>query len=106
MIAELRAAGWVVILRVLKTNREHKDRFGLIDSILAEGGTRLPRVRFNQNTCKALIISMQSSPVIGDMKNDKSSEGSASVQQENSTRLSDCLQKSCGVQFPWIDGRT
>lgn len=90
VFAELRAAGWKVTARVLKTNPEHKDRFALIDRILAEGSTILPRLRINLNTCKALIISMQNSPIVGDMKKDKSSEGT-SLQQEYATHLSDCL---------------
>lgn len=90
VVAELRAAGWKVYLRVLKSNPEHKARFALIDRILAEGGTVLPRLRINMNTCKALIISMQNSPIVGDMKKDKSSEGT-SLQQEYATHLSDCL---------------
>ena len=90
VFAELRAAGWKVIPRVLKSNPEHKDRFALIDRILAEGGTVFPRLRINQNTCKALIISMQNSPISSNMKKDKSSEGT-SIQQEYATHLSDCL---------------
>lgn len=91
VFAELRAAGWKVTQRVLKTNPEHKDRFALIDRILAEGSSILPRLRINQNTCKALIISMQNSPITDNMKKDKSSEGTASIQQEYATHLSDCL---------------
>ncbi|MCE6987475.1 terminase large subunit domain-containing protein [Dyadobacter sp. CY323] len=90
VVAELRTRGWKVTLRVLKTNPEHRDRFALIDRILAEGSTQLPRVRINQNTCKALMISIQNSPVTSDMKKDKSSEGT-SIQQEYATHLSDCF---------------
>lgn len=117
VFAELRAAGWKVIARVLKTNPEHKDRFALIDRILAEGSTNLPRLRINQNTCKALIISMQNSPIGSNMKKDKSSEGT-SLQQEYATHLSDCLDyilyykyssskaKSSGSgEIRWIGGR-
>ena len=116
VVAELRAAKWKVTLRVLKSNPEHKDRFALIDRILAEGSTVLPRLRINQNTCKALIISMQNSPIVGDMKKDKSSEGT-SLQQEFATHLSDCLDyiiyykyssskpKSSGAnRIRWIGG--
>ena len=117
VFAELRAAGWKVIARVLKTNPEHKDRFALIDRILAEGSTNLPRLRINQNTCKALIISMQNSPIGSNMKKDKSSEGT-SLQQEYATHLSDCLDyilyykyssskpKSSGSgEIRWLSGR-
>ena len=116
VFAELRRLGWKVIPRVLKSNPEHKDRFALIDRILAEGGTTLPRLRINQNTCKALIISMQNSPIIGNMQKDKSSEGT-SLQQEYATHLSDCLDyilyykysstkaKSSGIhRIRWVGG--
>ena len=116
VFAELRAAKWKVIPRVLKANPEHRDRFALIDRILAEGSTILPRLRVNQNTCKALIISMQNSPIVGDMKKDKSSEGT-SLQQEYATHLSDCLdyilyykyssdkpKTSSGSRMRWIGG--
>lgn len=89
--AELRRLGWKVYMRVLKANPEHKDRFALIERILAEGSSTLPRVRINQNTCKALIISMQNSPVLAEYKKDKSSEGKTSIQQEYATHLSDCF---------------
>lgn len=88
--AELRRLGWRPIMRVLKANPEHRDRFALIDRILAEGSPNLPRVRINQNTCKALIISIQNSPVLAEYKKDKSSEGT-SLQQEYATHLSDCF---------------
>ena len=116
VVAELRAAKWKVTLRVLKSNPEHKDRFALIDRILAEGSDRLPRLRINQNTCKALIISMQNSPIVGDMKKDKSNEGT-SLQQEYATHLSDCLdyiiyykyssgkkKSSSGTKMHWLGG--
>lgn len=90
--AVFRAAGWRVVLRVLKQNPEHIDRFSLIDRLLTEGTANLPRLRINANTCKALIISIQNSPITDDMKKDKSSESAtSSIQQEYSTHLSDCL---------------
>ncbi len=117
VVAELRSRGWKVTLRVLKTNPEHRDRFALIDQILAESTTNLPRLRINRNTCKALIISMQNSPMIGDMKKDKASEGT-SLPQEFATHLSDCLDyilyykysstirkpKSSGTKMRWLGG--
>lgn len=90
VVDELRGLGWKVKLRVLKFNPQHKDRFSLIDRILAESTTNLPRVRLNQNTCKALIISIQNSPIRSDMKKNKSAEGT-SMQQEYATHLSDCF---------------
>ncbi len=90
VVDELKAAGWKVKLRVLKFNPQHKDRFSLIDRILSESTTNLPRIRINQNTCKALIISIQNSPIQSNMKKNKSAEGT-SMQQEYATHLSDCF---------------
>lgn len=88
--AELRRLGWRVYMRVLKANPEHRHRFALIDAILAEGTAKYPRIRINQNTCKALIISIQNTPVLAEYKKDKSSEGT-STPQEYATHLSDCF---------------
>ena len=89
--AVFKDAGWKVKKRVLKFNPAHKDRFGLIDSLLTEGDSRLDKLRINMNTCKALIISIQNSPILADFKKDKGSEGTVSIQQEYATHLSDCL---------------
>lgn len=120
VVAELRAAGWKVYLRILKTNPEHITRFTLIDRIMAEGSTNLPRLRINQNTCKALIISIQNTPIGPNMKKIKASEGT-SLQQEYATHLSDCLDyilyykyskhstraksSGSGGEIRWIGGR-
>lgn len=85
-----RNAGWKVVLRVIKFNPAHEVKFALIDKILAESDTRYPAVRINQNTCKALIISIQNSPILPNFIKDKSSERT-SIQQEYATHLSDCL---------------
>ncbi|WP_342086079.1 terminase large subunit domain-containing protein [Dyadobacter sp. OTU695] len=90
VVAELRRLGWRVYLRVLKANPEHKDRYVLIDAILAEGSPHYPKVRINLNYCKALIISIQNTPITNEFKKDKSSEGT-STPQEYATHLSDCL---------------
>jgi hypothetical protein len=90
VVAELRRLGWRVTLRVLKANPEHRDRFALIDRIMAEGSPNLPRLRINLNYCKALIISIQNTPITNEFKKDKSSEGT-STPQEYATHLSDCL---------------
>lgn len=88
---ELKEAGWKVKRRVLKFNPAHKERFSLIDRLLTEGSSQLDRLRINMNTCKALIISIQNSPMKEDFTKDKSSEGTTSIQQEYATHLSDCL---------------
>lgn len=75
----------------MKTNPEHVDKFNLIDKVLLETDDRFPRVRINQNTCKALIISIQNSPIKEGFAKDKRSEKSTSIAQEYATHLSDCF---------------
>ncbi|MFC5412904.1 hypothetical protein ACFPMF_26505 [Larkinella bovis] len=67
----LKRAGWKVYDRILKTNPEHVDKFNLIDKLLIELDERFPRIRINQNTCKALIISIQNSPILPTFAKDR-----------------------------------
>ncbi|WP_080239046.1 hypothetical protein [Spirosoma rigui] len=85
-----RDAKWKVFDRVIKFNPDHVDKFNLIDKILLENTDQYPRVRINQNTCKALIISIQNSPIEPGFEKDKGSEES-SIAQEFATHLSDCF---------------
>ncbi|MGV3560772.1 hypothetical protein [Larkinella arboricola] len=89
--AVFQQAGWKVYDRIMKTNPEHVDKFTLIDKLLLESDDRFPRVRINQNTCKALIISIQNSPIKEGFAKDKRSEKSTSIAQEYATHLSDCF---------------
>ena len=95
---EFRTAGWRVVSRVIKFNPEHQVKYALVDKILAESDARYPAIRVNQNTCKALIISIQNSPILPNFKKDKSSE-STSMQQEYATHLSDCLDYLLYVKY-------
>ncbi|GAB3911529.1 hypothetical protein GCM10028803_53200 [Larkinella knui] len=88
--AVFRLAGWKVFDRILKTNPEHVDKFNLIDKLLLETDDRFPRLRINQHTCKALIISMQNSPILPTFAKDKRSERTT-INQEYATHLSDCF---------------
>ncbi|UHG93340.1 hypothetical protein [Spirosoma oryzicola] len=85
-----KAKGWKVIDKVIRFNPDHIDKFNLIDKILIESSDQYPRVRINQNTCKALIISIQNSPIKTGFEKDKSSEES-SIDQAYATHLSDCF---------------
>lgn len=83
-------AGWKIYTRLLDFNPDHTEKYNLIDKILLESDERYPKIRINQNTCKALIISIQNSPILPDFKKNKSSE-STGRNQEYATHLSDCF---------------
>ncbi|MGA0558290.1 terminase large subunit domain-containing protein [Larkinella sp. VNQ87] len=71
-------AGWKVRRDYHRfTYPSHKDKYILINHLLEEGSDRTPRLRFNQNHNKALIIGMQLAPVTGEFKKDKRSEQTA-----------------------------
>ncbi|RCR69417.1 hypothetical protein [Larkinella punicea] len=74
--------GWKVRREYLRfTYPSHKDKYILINYLLEEASDRTPKIRFNQNHNKALIIATQMAPVEGDFKKDKSSEQSAKIRE-------------------------
>jgi hypothetical protein len=60
--------GWKVIKHYLKQapNPKHKDKYILTNYLLEEQSERTPKLRFNQNTNKALIIAMGRTPIMTD----------------------------------------
>jgi hypothetical protein len=83
----------------------HQVKHYAINEILSENNPKLPLVRINQNTCKDLIISMQSAPITQDFKKDKSSERDASVPAEHATHLSDCFDNYIFPKYAHLFGR-
>lgn len=67
-------------------------RHRVINSLLAEDNVRLPKIRINQQYCKALIISLQNAPIDGTtFEKVKSSEKNKNLPQEFATHLSDAF---------------
>ena len=76
--------GWRVFRRELTHYPTHQEKYTLINLLLDEGNPRAPKLRFNQNTNKVLVINIQQTPVSTDKtfkkakpstaKKDKSSE--------------------------------
>jgi len=83
-------AGWKVKLMELGLDPDHRLKHLVINEILGETNPRLPIVRLNQNTCKYVIISIESTPILPDWKKDKRNE-SQLIAQERATHLSDCF---------------
>jgi hypothetical protein len=86
----LAARGWTSLLMVQGLDPDHRLKHIAINELLAENNPRLPVMRFNRNTCKFLMISIQQSPILPDWRKDKRSE-SSSIEQERATHLSDCF---------------
>ncbi|MDJ1468163.1 hypothetical protein [Xanthocytophaga flava] len=85
---KLRKHGWSWTMNVINSYPSHQLKHRVLNAILAETNTRLPRVRINQNTCKFLILSIQNSPIKTDWKKDKKDE-SRPIDQERATHFSD-----------------
>jgi hypothetical protein len=87
---ELKKHGWTVRMLASKKYPRHQAKYAVIDSLLSEKNTRMPKIRFDIEQCKYLIISMQNSGMNPDFTKDKRSERNL-VDQRRATHLSDCL---------------
>ncbi|RDC63279.1 hypothetical protein [Adhaeribacter pallidiroseus] len=86
----LRANGWEPTLMVEGLDPDHRLKHILINELLAETNSRLPKIRLHQDKCKFLAISIQNSPILPDWKKCKKSEGLL-MEQERATHLADCF---------------
>lgn len=105
---QFRDAGFITELMVKdRLDPFHAMKHHVINSLLAEKESILPKIRVNQNKCKALITSIQSAPVMGDFKKDKSSERDTKLPQEKATHLSDAFDNWIYPKYHHlIEGRT
>lgn len=72
--------GWTVLRRELKRYPRHKHKYTLVNTILEEGSTKLPKLRINQITNKVLIITIQTTGIDSTTyQKDKSSEKKAKL---------------------------
>lgn len=69
----------------------HEDRYNFINDLLTEEDIRKARLRINQETCKAVIIAIQSTRVKPDGKKDKSDEKKRDFQQEHAPHFTDTI---------------
>lgn len=89
---QLKEAKFVTRLMVKdRLDPYHALKHTVINTLLAEADTKLPRIRLNKNKCKATILSIQSAPITADFKKDKKAESNPSLPQEKATHLSDCF---------------
>ncbi|GAB2954811.1 hypothetical protein GCM10027048_20440 [Hymenobacter coalescens] len=82
--------GWAPQLMVHGLDPDHRLKHLMINAMLAERNSRLPRVRMDREKCKYLIVSISQSPMTPDFKKDKRSEANL-VDQRLATHFSDCF---------------
>jgi len=69
----------------------HSVRYELINECLEESNPLLPKLRFNQDTCKAVIVSMQNAEVNEKFQKSKADEKNKSFNQVYATHFSDTV---------------
>ena len=89
---KLRLAGWEVFDEVQSSYPPMTVRYKVINILLAETNSRLPRIRMNEIECKDLIMSLENTATIKDtFEKDKAAEKDKSIPQEQTTHLSDAF---------------
>ncbi len=88
----LTAKGWTIVDKVQEAYPSYHIRYRVINALLQETNTRLPKIRINETACKALLISLQNAPIDGTTyEKVKASEHDKRLPQEWATHLSDCF---------------
>lgn len=103
---KLRDLGWRVINVTPKTNNPfHSDKFVVMNAILKESDSRLPKWRINKDNCPNLVISISMAEAEiksnSDFGKDKSSERDSSTLPEHATHLSDTADYY--LYWKWAD---
>lgn len=91
--SKLILAGWSVNDKVQISYPSYKSRYILNNDLLSETKPRYPRIRFHEEKCKSLIISLQSADIVKDsFEKSKKEEGpNTGTPQEWATHFSDCF---------------
>jgi hypothetical protein len=90
--ARFKQNGWEAIICVTSAKSDfHEVRYEYINDILMETNPRLPKLRINQDKCKAVIISLNNADVTIDGKKDKKDERNKSFKQEHATHYTDTV---------------
>lgn len=88
----LTAKGWTIVDKVQESYPAYHVRYRVINALLQETNTRLPKIRINQTACKPLLISLQNAPIDGTTyEKVKTSERDKRLPQEWATHLSDAF---------------
>lgn len=87
----------------------HSDRHQFMGDLMQETRRELPRLRINEETCKAPVIAIQTTDITTDFRKDKSMEKDRKARQEHAPHFTDALDyyfvaKYGQVQFGSDDG--
>lgn len=97
LISKLQQHGWDVRVHTSPTayNERHSHKYNLWKTILSEESESLPLFRINKTNARELFISMSNAPAIEhsskDIRKDKKSERSKTIDQAHATHLSDTI---------------
>ena len=92
IFSKLRLAGWEVFDQVQSNYPPMTTRYKCENILLAEGNSRLPKIRINEIECPNLVLSIQYAGTIKEtFEKDKSPEKDLTVPQEKATHLSDAF---------------
>ena len=90
VVARFAKNGWKAEVRVGAGQvKKHKERAFYMNDVLDESNAQLPAVRFNDQTCKDIIIAMQICAVKDDFQKDKGREKDRAYPQEHAPHFTD-----------------
>lgn len=84
-----------------RQTKAHKERFDFMDTLLGEEDTRLPKVRFNADTCENVVISISTTDIKPDYSKDKSAEKEKNFPQENAPHYGDTIDYYLYYKHSW-----
>jgi hypothetical protein len=88
----LRIAGFMIIDCLDNTYPSFASRYKVINGLLSEEKPSLPKIRFNADACKSLIVSIMNTQTQKDsFEKNKANEGNLRIAQETVTHLSDAF---------------
>lgn len=86
------AKGWMVEIRAhAGRTTNHLERHHAINDLLAETFPGLPKIRFNEENCKDVIIAMQTTEITPDFRKNKSKEKLRDFPQEHAPHYTDTV---------------
>jgi hypothetical protein len=96
--------GWIVVHKYHKgMEPPHHDKYLLWGNVLKEADSRFPKIRFNGNKCKYLLISMNNTQVIESHgkfeKNKKSEHRDSGTLPEEATHFGDAADKRIWTKY-------
>lgn len=98
----LEAKGWMVEIRApAGRTTNHVERFELLNDFFAETYVGLPRIRFNEETCKDVVIAIQTTEITPDFKKNKGKERLREFPQEHAPHYTDTVDYYIVQKHGW-----